>query len=196
MHPSSFKSRVHPLFCLDPSNQLQGSESSFDVNYAPHQKVARAAPRSSASPQSPPRRAVRSVRFNDEVLVYEIDHRNDIEEEELKSLWYTVQDYKRLRKECHVTARLIREGFLYEDSDDFCLEGLDNETHSYARQRSLHKLLAQYLVFDEQQRQREKKINDPDFLALHFSDLCSRSRHAVFVAGLRDDRTQKRGVVN
>jgi hypothetical protein len=190
IHPSSLKSRVHPLFRLiDPLNQFQGSESSFDVvNYAP-QKVA------PASPQSP-RTAVASVRFNDDVQVHEIVHHKDMEEKEKKFLWYRVKDYKRIRKEGQATVSLIRAGVLYEDSDDDCLEGLDSETHPYARQRSLHKLMAQSLVFEEQQRQREEKINDPDFLALNFSDFCSRCRHAAFVAGLRDDRTQKRGVIN
>jgi hypothetical protein len=188
MHPYSLKSRVHPLFQLEPANQLQGSESSFNVNYAP-QKVA------PASPQSP-RRVIKSLRFNDDIQVREVAHHNDMEEKELKSLWYRVKDYKRIRKEGQATVSLIREGLLYKDSDDYCLEGLDSETHAYARQRSLHKLMAQSLVFEEQQRQREEKINDPGFLALKFSDFCSRCRHAAFVAGLRDDRTQKRGVIN
>ena len=189
MHPSSnLKSRVHPLFRLDPSNQFQGSESSFDVIYAP-QKVPPACPQS-------PRRVVNSVRFSDDVQVHEVAHHKDMEEKELKAVWYRGKDYKRIRKEGQATVSLIREGVLYEDSDDYCLQGLDSETHAYARQRSLHKLMAQAMVFREQQRQREENINDPDFLALNFSDFCSRCRHAAFVAGLRDDRTQKRGVIN
>jgi hypothetical protein len=181
-------SRMHPLFRLDPLNQFQRSESSFDVNYAP-QKVAPACPQS-------PIRAVNYVRFNDEVQVHEVLHRKDMEEVELKSVWYFRKDYKRIRKESQETVRLIREGVLCEDSDEYCLKGLDSETHSYARQRSLHKLMAKSLVFAEQQRQREANISDPEFLALNFSDFSSRCRHAAFVAGLRDDRTQKRGVIN
>lgn len=161
------------------------SESSFDVLCT---KVVHVAP------QSP--RVQKEVRFSSDVESHKIAHRLDMEEQEKKHIWYRTKDYKRIRKEGQETAKMIRDGDLIKDTDHHCLLGLDNETHIYARQRSLHKLMIQAVVSDEQERQREEDIKDTELFAWKIRDFDSRCRHAAFVAGLRTDRTERRGYIN
>ena len=180
------KSRVHPLFLL-LSSHLQQSESSFDV-----QQFGKTCPNFASQSLQP----VKLVRFSLDIQSQDVPHRNDMSEREKKLLWYRTSDYKRIRREGQETVAKIRSGELCQDTNQHCLLGLDSEMHAYARSRSLHKLMLLALVLEEQGRQKEEGINDPELLAQLVEDFCKRCRHASFVAGLRDDRMFRYGVIN
>jgi hypothetical protein len=166
-------------------SSFNNSDSSFDVRDSKFLQVA---------PQSP--KIEKSLRFCSGVESHEITHQSDMDDNERKLIWYRPSDYKRIRKESQETVKMIRNGDLLQDNDIQCVLGLDGETHSYARQHSLHKMMVQDLVYCEQARQRVCGIKDPEFLAEKIRDLNYRCRHAAFVAGLRADRRERRGIIN
>jgi hypothetical protein len=168
-----------------PDSSFHNSESSFDVRETKVLQVASLSPK-----------VEKSVRFCSGVESHEITHKLDMDKNERTLIWYRTSDYKRIRNERQETVKMIRNGDLLQDNDIQCFLGLDSETHSYAHQHSLHNLMVQDLVSGEQARQRVCGINDPEFLAEEIRDLNSRCRHAAFVAGLRADRTERRGIIN
>jgi hypothetical protein len=126
-----------------------------------------------------------------------IEHRNDMTDDEKEARWYDRTDLKRVRKEGRITARLVRDGYLLRDTDDHCLLGLDGESDPcYARLREMHRATVRDLVFSEQDRQRELGLHDPEGLSEMTAALRARCRHARFVSSLRDDRTERRGIIN
>jgi hypothetical protein len=156
----------------------------------------------------------KQVIFNDENdhVIHAVPHRSEYSKEERNEIWYSPKEYKRLRKEGQDTVKRIRNGEkllhvadLNEDeqddqekegNDSVCWLGLDSETHAYAKLRSLHKMLLQNVLDDEQKRQYYLGIYDAEAIAAKVSAFVTRCQHAKFVAGLRDDRTQRRGVIN
>jgi hypothetical protein len=174
------------LRVLDSS--FHSSESTFDVRGDATSKVLPATSHQVTEEKS--------VRFSSTVERHEITHRLDMEEKQKKQFWYRKSDYKRIRREGRETVQLIRNGELLQDTNHHCLLGLDSETHVYARQRSMHKMMVQGLVVDEQEYQRQKGIRDPESLAMKIRDFDSRCKHAAFVAGLRTDRTLRRDFIN
>ena len=167
------------------------SESSFEVRETKPCVVQ-------TTPESPLLSMKRSLRFSNNIQVHHVTHRKDLSKQDKKCIWYKSSEIKRMRKECQEISKLIQTGCLIQDDsvNSECTLGLDSETHSYARQRRLHKLMIRDLVFGEQHRQFASGLVDPDLLAKQIRALNSRCRHASFVSGLRLDRNLQRGFIN
>lgn len=200
LHPGSPRSVLLPFDSLMGQSTHSDSSASFDVRY-PKQVLGNLAlhrcdsfAESFTTTASSP--VEQRVSFSSEVETYHIVHCNEMDEDEKTVRWYRSTELKRLRKESRTTARLIRDGLLFRDTDDHCLLGLDGEAHAYAHQREIHKLMVQELVLAEQERQRERGECDPEGLSDMVAELRSRCRHAKFMSGLRDDRTERRGILN
>ena len=139
--------------------------------------------------------ARRTVSFSSNLVeTHEILHRHDMEEEEKNDRWYRKKEWKKLRREGRVTARLMENEEIPAGSVDFeelgfCTLGLKQEPHPYAREKQLHKMLYKDLLMSEQQRQVDLGINDPETLAGTLIRLQNQCRHTSFVSSLRKQNT-------
>jgi hypothetical protein len=173
-----------------PPCDFENSDSSFEKNVSKELL---------SSPTPPPKKCVfyDQVRFSEQIDIHEAPpHLNGMSKKEKEIIWYGSKDYKRIRKEGLDTLQLVRDGVIYQNCEQYCLDGIENETHAYARHRSLHKLMYLGLVLNAQKDQKAQQRNDPEELAKVYSSFCSRCRHTLFVAGLRNDRNNKRGIMN
>jgi hypothetical protein len=108
------------------------------------------------------------------------------------TLWYRPSELKKIKKACHVTVRLIREGLLTADTDDHCIHGLEGEVVLASQLRDIHRAMVQDMVLLEQDRQREMGLYDLDGIADMVGSLRSRCRHAKFISGLVQNDTAQR----
>jgi hypothetical protein len=200
--PTSPQSVIFPVTCDGPpllgySSHSESSSASFDVQhdhkavgqlplYHRYDSFSLEEEEETFSSRSAKKRVSFSTNQDE---TYDTIHRNDMSGDEKAARWYQDSELKRIRKECRITARLIREGHLHHDTGDHCVLGLDGEAHSYAHQREIHRLMVRDLVLTEQDRQRERGLCDPEGLSGMVASLRSRCRHAKFMSGvIRNDR--------
>jgi hypothetical protein len=127
----------------------------------------------------------RRVRFSDvEFEIHEIPSWKDLSPKERKGTWYKNSEMKRGRKEEERIINRMRQGeIVSEEDEELCEASL--ERNMYALERTLHKLTAQAVVIEEQERQKEfDGALNPIVLAQKYRDFCYRCRHATFMATL------------
>lgn len=183
VHRASIASPTSVLKLNDSLHCSSHSSSSFSVR----EGVKALHPEAAVAALALPSPQQKSVSFSWNVTTVDIVHRHDMDEAEKDARWYRKHEWKRLRREGRVTARLVEDGELTEDNEDLglCITGLKAETHGYARQRQLHKFLYKDALFSEQATQQKQGINDAETLSLKLMTLQSKCRHAVFVSSLR-----------
>lgn len=130
---------------------------------------------------------LKSVSFSSHVETHDILHNKSMDDKEKNDRWYQKKEWKSLRRDGRVTRRLMENSELANNHETlgFCTLGLKKETHPYAREKQLHKMLYHDLLMSEQQRQRDEGIKDADVLAHKLIQLQCRCRHAAFVSSLR-----------
>jgi hypothetical protein len=92
-----------------------------------------------------------------------VESHHDFSEDEIESIWYSSDDYRRIRSKNQRLVRMIKDGyFAMEDDKHFCFRGIVNEQLRQKRvayrQQALHSLRC------EQQRQYMAGITDEDNL--------------------------------
>lgn len=134
----------------------------------------------------PPRR---TVTFNQEVYVREIEHINDMDDDEVDDIWYSRGDYKDMKAKYSITARMMARGWnIPEDDPEHCTRGLEYRTPEGSRARQLNKITSLTRVLDEQERQRITGIESDGALAEVYIRSSSHCREASLKLGLKDEK--------
>lgn len=132
----------------------------------------------------------RRVRFFQQVHFVTIRNREEITPVEREALWFRKAELKQMRKrddeaqQDEAYEQLLKEGPpLNEDW-----------------QEALLQLEAVSVVLDEQARQREKRICDPELIARKYRTFVERAHRSMFISNLareeqRESRKQSRKVV-
>ena len=84
-----------------------------------------------------------------------------------QSCWYDKTEFEQIQQDAAVTARLLSVGMLTEDTEMYCLRGIEVQTPKGHQRRMQQRKAAMDAVLDEQDFQREIRggICDPDLLA-------------------------------
>lgn len=129
----------------------------------------------------------RKVRFSEDVDRKIIPNKREMSLRQKRCYWYQHSDYRRMRKE---QPRRLRMQGLSGDEEE--LEELSSRF--YSRQRGLQKVMAQYYVLDEQERQFKMGISDPHLIAQIYKEFSSRCHLSTFMAALamREEKRKKR----
>eukprot|EP00542_Grammatophora_oceanica_P016069 CAMPEP_0194042438 /NCGR_PEP_ID=MMETSP0009_2-20130614/14209_1 /TAXON_ID=210454 /ORGANISM="Grammatophora oceanica, Strain CCMP 410" /LENGTH=254 /DNA_ID=CAMNT_0038686281 /DNA_START=139 /DNA_END=903 /DNA_ORIENTATION=+ len=137
----------------------------------------------------PQRRIRRNVTFNEEVYVQETKHINDMDDDEVDSIWYAREDYKQMKMNYMVTVRIMMSGRgIPQGNSDHCSRGLEYRTRDGARRRQMNKLNAITAVLDEQERQRIIGIESAIALMNVYVRTNVHCREASHKMGVKDAR--------
>jgi hypothetical protein len=132
----------------------------------------------------------RRVRFSDCNQEHEVPSRGSFTTEEMRAKWYRKREYQEIRQEAFATVDLYRSGRLLAGDTDRCIRGLEGKTEGTTKQgfRATRndRREASFKVVDEQDRQDEMGICNPDLIADVYQAASLYSRCAAHARGLLD----------
>jgi hypothetical protein len=132
----------------------------------------------------------RRVRFSDCNQEHKVPSRDSFTTEEMREKWYKKREYQEMRHEAFATVDLYLSGRLLPGDIDRCIRGLEGRTKG-ATNQGFHatrndRREASFKVVDEQDRQDEMGICNPDLLADVYQTASLYSRCAAHARGLLD----------
>jgi hypothetical protein len=155
------------------------------IDYGDHQSSDTASISSTMTrpitPKSP-----RSVSFAPQVDSQSSLHLNDYTEEEIKTSWYSNDEYKMVKLACRVTVSVVAQGELLPP--DQCFRGLEHKTKEGMQTRMMSQIHSLSAVMDEQDRQRKEGEQDDVHLALVYMNDTAQCMAAAHCMGLNDQR--------
>jgi hypothetical protein len=149
-----------PFSAIDSNVQLLG------LNVAVRRPLRPDVATQCSKPLTEPNTNKKSVSFSLELLVQDCLHVKDYSEAEIFASWYLDFEFRRMKKEVKYVLGLLEKG-LFDDSveDKFSLRGIEIRIRERARKRIMNKSSARTAVRNEQWRQYEKSIKDPETIA-------------------------------
>ena len=184
-----YSQHIHPtmVWKTRPSSHHRRSLAEFSVEVIKTSHFAELKIHSSASSfeivYAPP--AERRVGFSQQVRFVTIRNREDITPEEREELWFCKADLRRMRRRDEVCE------CPYEAQDEHVREREPPRNEDW--QEALLQLEAVSVVLNEQARQREQQISDPDLIARKYRDFVERSHRSMFISNLaREEQSRHR----
>lgn len=128
------------------------------------------------------------VAFSDVDQIYEIPARSTYSEEERRTIWYRKDDYQVMKQLAMETIGLDRTCGIPGGSSSswFSMRGLECRTREGFARCKQSRYLSVGSVIDEQDRQDELGISDPDLIARVYAEQCVYSQYVAFAQGLID----------
>jgi len=110
---------------------------------------------------------LKSVCFSKNVHYKPIRSIREYEVQEIEALWYTDEEYRRIRENCKSIVRMMMKRGIHEkrSEEKYCGQGLECRTRDGSRERSRNRGAVRYAVIMEQQLQREAGKSDPALIA-------------------------------
>ena len=139
----------------------------------------------------PSSRVGKSVTFYETVSYREIAPLTEISDEEIAIVWYSDDEYAKIKE--HVTATLKRAsaGESVELDDGFCMRGLEGRTKFGGRRRKNNKAAALNAVWTTQIDQWKKKQFNQNQIAAAYKPHSIRAKFPAIETGQRDERFVK-----
>mmetsp|Transcript_131725 Transcript_131725/g.196287 ORF Transcript_131725/g.196287 Transcript_131725/m.196287 type:complete len:210 (+) Transcript_131725:413-1042(+) len=133
-----------------------------------------------------------SVSFNDAVLCIDTLHVNDYTDEEVFRTWFTDQEYKEIKREIKLTVAMMENNSktksTFTEGVHFSSRGLEDKTTDRLSQKLEIRYFAMDDVLDEQDRQREAGICDPEALSIVYAEYSFVSHMAAFLMATADEK--------
>lgn len=157
-----------------PYLKIHSSEASFELVYD-----------LGKSSFDPSRKEEKRVRFAEEKEWFMIENRREIPSGDRHALWFRKSELKSMRK---------RE----DDGEvDAGYEQIikNDPPQNDELQEALHQLMAVSVVLEEQARQREERISDPELISEKYRNFIQRSRRSMFISNLAriEEKKQAKG---
>lgn len=108
--------------------------------------------------------------------------------EEVENSWWSRSDYNSFKRNSLTTLSFNRSGTLHREDPEHTMRGLESRTRECADSRRIIRLRASAAVFDEQARQFELGIKDPNAISEMYR---ATSWHAIYSAhtqGMADEQ--------
>jgi hypothetical protein len=172
--------------------RLSSQASSCPKDIAPECPI-RCVPSREAEKKSPRQEIPRSttrVTFYPHVRIQRVTNRKDLPKKQIRQVWYSREEFKGIRNECHSTIKLMADGEeLINEDEGLCIRGLEYKTGTAYKTRQRNKLEIRKVVFEEQGFQSESGMeDDPEWIAKLSVD---QSRSCV-KAGIETARKDER----
>jgi hypothetical protein len=140
-------------------------------------------------PRKPERR---HVLFRDNVSVRPITHMNEMSMDHIRAIWYEKKDFVEMKKQMAVTLRIMSHGGQPNiDTEEHCSRGLENRTKEGALVRRENKCNALNAVLDEQDRQRELRIQNDALICQIYALENHLSQLRALRFGIRDEEVAR-----
>jgi hypothetical protein len=127
------------------------------------------------------------VRFNRAVFVRETLHIDDYEPHEVVATWYQKDEIAMIKEDMVATVRSKLRGELENDTEEYCLRGLEVRTRVEAYKRKENKLRALEAVLDEQDGQFNAGFINERVISLVYQRVSLRCRKEAYERGIRDE---------
>jgi hypothetical protein len=146
---------------------------------------------SSSSSSTAPTTAKKSVHFNESVRCQKVLHLAEYTKEERADSWYTshqMSNMKQAVKDDSMTLEVLGMRKCRQmNVEEFCVRGLEHRTRDAAQARFQNRCLALHVVLDEQQRQDDFGIYDPEQLARCYRSETSHCQVMAYEIGMDDE---------
>jgi hypothetical protein len=134
----------------------------------------------------------KSVQFSEFANCCTIPHRDDLSPEAFAEIWYQQEEFMAIKAEnTRITHMLLRNGrrFLHDEEENIDSgRGLEFRLPDHGQRRRKIMTDASNAVLDEQELQRDKKINDPDFIAQGYREVACSAQGLARTVGLQDEK--------
>ena len=135
---------------------------------------------------------MKRVRFNEDendnhsVTAYHhrVQHLNDMSKKESSRIWFTKDDYDRMKKNDDVVINFINNGTA--SNARVCTRGLEKKTSDAMRYKQCVRLDAVCAVLAEQERQRVEHKHDPERIAKLYAEATIESVKDALYWGTAD----------
>lgn len=127
-----------------------------------------------------------SVRFAASDQALEIPSRDSYSEAEIRAAWYKKEDYQAMKLLALETMNLHQSSQLPPGDTEHCMRGLEGRTHDGFAIVKQNRKVASFAVIDEQDRQDEMGISDPDLIAEAYGSCVLNCQYVAFVQGVLD----------
>lgn len=135
-------------------------------------------------------KARRLVRFVPLVRVFKVEHRNQMSEEDCRSIWYRRNEVEAIKLNMRITVQKLDAGMAMEENDEFCIRGLEFRTREGQRKKDLRRKGSIAAVLNEQHLQNRDEAGrslDDMLLAEVYHRKTHVCQQAAHDAALRDE---------
>eukprot|EP00980_Cylindrotheca_fusiformis_P018431 scaffold6069_cov108-Cylindrotheca_fusiformis.AAC.1 len=129
----------------------------------------------------------RSVTFFETVSYREIAPLTELSDEEIATVWYSDEEYAKIKEHVTATLKKVANGENVEVEDGFCMRGLEGRTKFGGRRRKNNKAAALDAVWTTQIQQWRKKQSNPIQIAAAYKPHSLRAKYPAIETGQRDE---------
>lgn len=140
--------------------------------------------RDMASKSKPSRK---SVSFQDTITFREICPRNEMANEEVRQIWYSDEEYAKIKKVVSNTVKKAEKGETVEESKGLTMRGLEGRTKFGARRRKNNKAAALDAVWKTQIELWKKKLDQPLAIAAAYRPHSTHAKYRALQAAHSDE---------
>lgn len=133
----------------------------------------------------------KAVSFWETVSYREIAPLTEISDEEIANVWYSDDEYAKIKEHVTATLKRVANGESADVEDGFCMRGLEGRTKFGGRRRKNNKAAALDAVWSTQIQQWRKKQNNPVQIATAYKPHSLRAKYPAIETGQRDERFVK-----
>jgi hypothetical protein len=128
------------------------------------------------------------VTFNKRVSFKYIKHIDDYTDEDYFATWYVEEDLTEIFNDCVDNVRKMVNGIPLSETEGCCSRGLEYKTPTGSKARKENKLRGIHAVLEEQERQRELRIRNPELIAKLYYLAGADSRRACRFLAMQDEQ--------
>lgn len=129
----------------------------------------------------------RQVSFNRSVAVRSALHRNDYKVEEFQAVWYSQEETTKIYFEAKQLVKKLNKKSPMDEQELLSTRGLECRTQEGNVKKTEMRQLSKTLVKEEQARQWQSGIQDPDFLAMVYSTVSHQAQDEATQRGRLDE---------
>lgn len=123
-----------------------------------------------------------NVDFIADSVIIEFDR---LEEEQRENIWYSQDEYDTIKSRNSLLVRMMKSGQFIE-GEDHSFRGLEHKLKAGFLQRRANKFNALNAVLEEQDRQYNRSVSDPDIIANAYRSVVDNARETACLIALRD----------
>lgn len=123
--------------------------------------------------------------------MFEITHINDMSDEEVVGIWYEKHEYDKIKNDIVPIVKRMMKGERIEETNELTIRGLEYRTRKGAIRRQHNKVESITAVLDEQDRQIEADINDPELLRQAYLEISVPCHREANDLGISDEIAAK-----
>lgn len=125
------------------------------------------------------------VSFAPQAELYKTLHVKEYTDDEYASTWYNAKEIAAVKAECTSTVELI-ERHIPLNVDEYCARGLEYRTYAGRQLRHMNKINGKVSVLNEQERQYEENVYNPEALSLVYKYAARHCQEEAHQLALRD----------